>query len=215
MANTNPLCASVELVEAIEAWQQDDAREHMSVALLDMLLTARLRPEQEVRAEERGRCASWLVSAAEVLECRAAKCRLDYPNSAGEMARQMEETAHMARDVFALGIRANILGPVILASTPPSAPASEPECCDECGFPPARGNVVYLSSGRRPLCRECNPSAPATVLDPAVVPLIRAVRAYRRAPSYDWFMRFGDIGEAYDALPAAWREAAQRGVPRG
>jgi hypothetical protein len=29
--------------------------------------------------------------------------------------------------------------------------------CDECGHPPAVGNVVYEDSGRRPLCPKCNP----------------------------------------------------------
>jgi len=29
-------------------------------------------------------------------------------------------------------------------------------CCDECGHPPAKGNVVYCDSGRRPLCETCN-----------------------------------------------------------
>ena len=39
---------------------------------------------------------------------------------------------------------------------------SESSCCDECGFPPpAKGNVVYEDSGRRPLCRSCNAKPPA------------------------------------------------------
>lgn len=33
----------------------------------------------------------------------------------------------------------------------------EPENCDECGFPPKQGNIVYLSNGKRPLCQKCNP----------------------------------------------------------
>jgi hypothetical protein len=71
------VCAPASVVDAVRAWQQDDAWEQcrelasntlnndLSVALLDMLMTARLRPESDVRREERERCAA--VAEAEEL----------------------------------------------------------------------------------------------------------------------------------------------------
>ena len=211
---SSALCTPAELVEAIEAWQLAHADLHTAIVgvadcdesvialtraerrMLHLLDAARLRPEQEARATENQRCADAVLSLAWLNMCDESR-----------------EELLLAVDA----IRS-------LALTPPAAPERHTRArCGTCAaFAPAeplncRRHGVGVSPHAAP-CTEyaAPPAAPAPVLDPAaVLPLIRAVRAYRRAPSYDWFMRFGDIGEAYDALPAAWREAAQRGVPRG
>lgn len=66
------------------------------------------------------------------------------------------------------------------AQAPPEPePEPEPEVpnCDECGHPPAPGNLVYHHGQSRPLCRTCNPDLKRTVLRRSIVEKVQLLNA--------------------------------------